>query len=79
MTLAVLLGIGSGLCWGVADFFGGLQSRRLPALAVALWSQFAGGLALLVVLLASGEPPVLASVVWGIGAGVFGGLGLALF
>ncbi len=59
MTVMVLFGIGSGLCWGVADFFGGLQARRLPALAVAFWSQIAGALALLLVLLAHGEAPYL--------------------
>jgi len=75
----VLLGVGSGLCWGVADFFGGLQSRRLPALAVAFWSQIAGGLALLVVLLARGDALAPNSLAWGAGAGVFGALGLVLF
>lgn len=75
----LVLGAGSGLCWGVADFFGGLQSRHLPALAVAFWSQVAGGLALLLVLLAGGEGPVYAGVAWGLGAGVCGGVGLALF
>lgn len=79
MTLLVLLGAGSGLCWGVADFFGGLQSRRLPALAVAFWSQVAGALALLAVLLVRGEAPVPPSVAWGLGAGIFGGIGLVLF
>jgi uncharacterized membrane protein len=75
----VLLGISSGLCWGTADFFGGLQSRRLPALAVAFWSQVAGGLALLLVLAFVGGRPSLAGVLWGMGAGVFGGAALVLF
>lgn len=79
MTSLLLLGIGSGLCWGTADFFGGLQSRRLPALAVAFWSQLAGGLVLLGVLLALGEPPVGGSIRWGLVSGIFGGLGLVLF
>ncbi len=79
MTSLLLLGIGSGLCWGTADFFGGLQSRRLPALAVAFWSQLAGGLVLLGVLLALGEQPVGGSIRWGLISGIFGGLGLVLF
>ncbi len=77
--MMVLLGISSGLVWGTADFFGGLQSRRLPALAVAFWSQVAGGIALLFVLAAMGGPPALGSVLWGVGAGVFGGSALVLF
>src|SRR3712207_3796803 len=79
MTLLFLLGIGSGLCWGTADFFGGLQSRRLPALAVAFWSQVAGGLALLLFLLARGEPFVSGSFLWGLASGIFGGTGLVAF
>ena len=74
-----LLGAGSGACWGVADFFGGLQSRRLAPLPVAFWSQLGGGLALLLVLLVSGTPFSPGSVLWGLGAGIAGGLGLACF
>lgn len=77
--MALILGLASGLAWGTADFFGGLQSRRLPALAVAFWSQVAGGLGLALLLLARGEPPVAESVLWGCVAGLFGGGGLVLF
>ena len=77
--LMVLLGIGSGLSWGVADFFGGLQSRRLPALGVALWSQIVGALALLCVILVWAGQPVPGGIAWGIGGGFFGGLGLVCF
>ena len=79
MTLLVLLGLGSGLCWGTADFFGGLQSRYLPTLAVAFWSQVAGAIALCFALAALGEPPVLVSMAWGSGAGFFGGIAVVLF
>ena len=82
MNLGVPLGLSSGLCWGAADFFGGIQSRRLPALTVALWSQAAGALALavvLVVLAVEGSRPVAAGVAWGLAGGVGSGLALALF
>lgn len=75
----LLLGVGSGLCWGTADFFGGLQSRRLPTLAVALWSQAAGAVALLCVLLSSRTAPTPAALAWGAFAGVFSGSALLLF
>src|SRR3954462_1085113 len=39
---AIVLGIAARLSWGVADFLGGTQSRRIPAVAVVLGSQFAG-------------------------------------
>ena len=77
--LAILLGLGSALCWGTADFFGGLQARRLPVLAVTLWSQLAGGLALGGVLLAGGEPATLGAIAWGVGGGLFVGAALVLF
>ena len=67
-----MLGAGSGGCWGVADFFGGLQSRRLAPLPVAFWSQLSGGLALLLVLLVSRPPFSLGSVAWGLVAGIAG-------
>jgi drug/metabolite transporter (DMT)-like permease len=82
VNLGVPLGLGSGLCWGAADFFGGIQSRRLPALTVAFWSQAAGALALaaaLVALAIAGERPVAAGVAWGVVAGVGSGLALVLF
>jgi drug/metabolite transporter (DMT)-like permease len=75
----VLLGAGSGLLWGTADFVGGLQSRRLPALAVVLWSQLAGGILLLGVALASGEQPDAHGLLWGSAAGAVGALGLLSF
>ena len=82
MNLGVPLGLSSGLCWGAADFFGGIQSRRLPALTVAFWSQAAGALALavaLVVLVVEGSRPVAAGVAWGLAGGIGSGLALALF
>jgi drug/metabolite transporter (DMT)-like permease len=79
LTLGVPLGLGSGLCWGAADFFGGVQARRLPALSVALWSQAAGALALAAVLALRGEPPTPAGYAWGLAAGAGSGLALLLF
>ena len=79
MWLPILLGLGSGLCWGTADFLGGLQSRRLPALVVALWTQLLGGLALAAVVVLIGETTTPAAVGWGVVGGVFGGLGLFCF
>lgn len=78
MTWSILLGLGSGLCWGAADFLGGLQSRQLPALAVALWSQLAGGLALLSGLLLTG-PATTAGASWGMAAGICGATALLMF
>jgi drug/metabolite transporter (DMT)-like permease len=79
LNLGVPLGLGSGLCWGAADFFGGIQSRRLPALTVAFWSQVAGALALAVALGVEGAPPATTGFAWGLAAGVGSGCALVLF
>ena len=79
MNLGVPLGLSSGLCWGAADFFGGMQSRRLPALTVAFWSQVAGALGLAAALAASGTRPTAAGVAWGVVAGAGSGCALVLF
>jgi drug/metabolite transporter (DMT)-like permease len=79
MTPGAPLGLGSGLFWGTGDFLGGLSSRRLPALAVTIWSQLAGSLVLLAVVLASGQRPTVAGVAWGALGGVCGGTALLLF
>jgi drug/metabolite transporter (DMT)-like permease len=79
LNLGVPLGLGSGLCWGAADFFGGIQSRHLPALTVAFWSQVAGALALATALAIEGTPPDATGFAWGLAAGVGGGCALTLF
>jgi len=79
LNFGVPLGLSSGLCWGAADFFGGMQSRRLPALTVAFWSQVAGALGLVVALAVSGTRPTPAGVAWGLVAGVGSGCALVLF
>ena len=79
MNAGVPLGLSSGLCWGAADFFGGIQSRRLPALTVAFWSQLAGALGLAIALGIEGVRPNATGVAWGLAAGVGSGCALVLF
>lgn len=78
VNLGVTLGLSSGLCWGAADFFGGIQARRLPALTVAFWSQVAGALGLAIALGIGGTRPAGAAIAWGAAAGVGSGCALAL-
>ena len=47
--LGIALGLGSSVAWGVSDFLGGLQSRRISALTVLLVSQPVGLVLALVV------------------------------
>ncbi len=77
--LATLLALGSSVLWGVADFAGGLLSRRLPAVSVAVVSQAAGFVALLVALAVVGGDLDGRSLALGFLAGLGGGIGLAAF
>ncbi len=79
-TLAVVtLGLLSSVGWGVADFGGGLASRRAPVLGVLGGSQAASLLIAGPLLLARGEPAMQEAdyVIAAIG-GLLGALGLAL-
>src|SRR5437763_13576231 len=74
-----ILALTSALFYGSADFFGGLTARRASTIATVVVSQFVG-----LVLLAAALPFLPAAVVsprdwlWGVSAGVFGGIGVAL-
>ena len=77
--LALVLGLGAGIVYGVADFVGGLASRRSPLLPVLLVSQLFGTSLLLVAFpfVVSGSATSLA-LGWGAAAGVAGAGGVAL-
>ncbi len=74
-----LLALGSAVCYGSADFFGGLTARRVSTIATVVVTQFVG-----LVLLLMALPFLPAAVVspqdwlWGIAAGLSGGVGVAL-
>jgi drug/metabolite transporter (DMT)-like permease len=77
--MALMLALGSGLTFGVADFVGGLAARRASATTVTLLAQ-AVGLAVLLPLLGllPGTPSV-AAFVGGAFAGIAGALGLLAY
>jgi uncharacterized membrane protein len=77
--MVYLLAIGSALFYGAADFTGGLTTRRAGAIPVVLLSQ-ASGLILLALALPLLPPasPARADLLWGVAAGLTGGIGVAL-
>jgi drug/metabolite transporter (DMT)-like permease len=78
--LGIALALGSSVCWGISDFLGGLQSRRISVLTVLLVSQPVGlGLALAVAVVAGGGALSAADVAIATGAGATGVLALAAF
>jgi drug/metabolite transporter (DMT)-like permease len=76
---AAAIALASAVCYGAADFIGGLTSRRAPTLAVVFVSQLAGALVVLAALPLL--PPAVvarADLIWGAMAGLAGGTGVAL-
>jgi drug/metabolite transporter (DMT)-like permease len=75
----VVFALLASLGWGVADFGGGLASRRAPVLGVLLWSQAASLTVGVPILLASTEPQMRpVDILIALGGGIFAALGLAL-
>jgi len=79
-VLLVAFGLISALSWGLADFSGGLASRRSPVLGIVFVSQVIGGPLALVLALALAQPlPSWPDVAWALLAGTFGPGALVCF
>jgi drug/metabolite transporter (DMT)-like permease len=78
--VAAVLALASSVSWGLADFLGGLQSRRHALLTVMLLSQELAFVTVLVVVL--GGAPIehdAAATAWAAGSGLVGLVGLVAF
>lgn len=74
-----LLALTSAVCYGAADFLGGLTSKRAHTLAIVVVSQLAGLLLLLTAFpFLPASSPTRRDFVWGAVAGLTGGTGVAL-
>ena len=77
--MALVLALVSAVVYGTADFLGGLAARRTAALAATVAAQ---GIGLVIVAIAlplfPGGPPSSGAALWGVGAGLTGGAGVAL-
>jgi drug/metabolite transporter (DMT)-like permease len=77
---ALLLAFASSISWGVADFLGGLKSRRLPTLNVVTASQFTGLVLIGIYTLVRWEPmPGGDFLLWAPLSGLAGVIGLLAF
>lgn len=75
--LAFAISLASAFSWGVSDFLGGLQSRRIPVVAVLAVSQPAGLLLALILIPLLGADPLPAedlAIAFAAGAASLGGL-----
>lgn len=77
--MAALLAIASATTFSLADFLGGLASRRTPVVVVTLLSQVAGLAVLAVVLPLHGTSASVQALYWGALAGVAGAGGLLAY
>lgn len=78
--LGLGLGLTSSLCWGVADFIGGLSARRLPLLFVMVFSQGVGLAMVIAVVVARGKgAPDLVRLLPAMGGGLAGIAALTSF
>jgi uncharacterized membrane protein len=76
----VLLSLAASCCWGVADFIGGLQTRRIAIPVVLAMVEGTGLVLVLIVIAATGEPfPGGRAVVLSLVGGVGGVLALGCF
>ncbi|MCW2917753.1 MAG: protein of unknown function transrane [Actinomycetia bacterium] len=77
--MVTLLGLGSALVYGAADFLGGAASRRATALSALMVSVPVGLAFLFMMAVAAGGAPTTVGLAWGFGAGLAGGAGLITF
>src|SRR5690606_17263847 len=78
-ALAILFAIITALAFGTGDFLGGLVSRRSPPLAVAFFSQLAGGAGLLLAVVVLKEAPRGPALLWGTAAGAITSVAFVLY
>ena len=77
--LALLLALGSAVLYGAGDFTGGLTTRRASTIPVVIFSQASGMLLLAVMIpFLPDASPTATDLLWGVGAGLTGGIGVAL-
>ncbi|ADC71530.1 MULTISPECIES: DMT family transporter [unclassified Thioalkalivibrio] len=77
--MAFFLGLLTALGFGAGDFFGGLASRRIPALVVACYSQFLATGALLLIAVPLAGLPGPQALIWGGASGLALALGLLAY
>jgi drug/metabolite transporter (DMT)-like permease len=79
MVLIVLLALGSAMLYGVADFMGGVASRRIPVLLASTINYAFASAVLVVVLLVAGGVWSGPAISGGIVAGILAAVGFLTF
>lgn len=79
MLVIVLLALGSAMLYGVADFMGGVASRRIPVLLATTINYAFASIVLVGALIVAGGVWSAAAVVGGVVAGVLAAVGFLAF
>lgn len=77
--MAAILALSAAVAYGVGDFLGGVAARRESATVVVLWSHLVGLVMLLMLAPLLGGELTPRAMAIGAVAGLFGGIGVALF
>jgi len=77
--MAAILALSAAVAYGVGDFLGGVAARRESATVVVLWSHLVGLIMLLMLAPLLGGELTPSAMAIGAVAGLFGGIGVALF
>jgi drug/metabolite transporter (DMT)-like permease len=75
--VTVVLSLLAALSYGLADFCGGIASKRASAWSVALFASATGAVLVLTASLVLGSEPTAGDLGWGVAAGVGNGFGTA--
>lgn len=79
-TITAGLSLGAAASWGAADFSGGFATKKANAFGVVVVAHGTGLVFMLVLALLVHDPlPGRSALLWGIAAGLAGGIGLAAF
>lgn len=79
-TVSLLCALGATLMWGISDFVGGYAARRANAFLLTMLTHVSGMSLMTVLALQFHSPfPQAHSLKWAVAAGLFGGVGLAVF
>jgi drug/metabolite transporter (DMT)-like permease len=76
--MAIAFALACALVYGAADFLGGIATRRVAAVAVAVWSQAVGLAVLVLALPFLGGSPHPSDLLWGMACGCAGGFAVVL-
>ena len=78
--LPIILGLASALSWGTGDFAGGLASRKVGPYRAVMFGEAIGlGMVLFIVPFFPETFPDKRSILWSVGAGIVGTVGLITF